>query len=281
LLRKSVGLLKRQGRESAYVDCLLVLSKILGKSKEYIIAHPEDTLDANQHALFLSQLERLASGEPVAYIVGEKEFFDHTFICTPKCLIPRPETELLVEKAQEIFGAKPPSMLMDLGTGTGAIGITLASIWPEAKVILTDIDVDVLLVARDNCKGILGKREHVYLICSNWFSALKEGLGLDLIVANPPYVSQADFNKLDKNVAKFEPERALFARDDSGLSEIEILLAQAPGYLSPDGVILVEVGEGQAEMAVRVADAQGAYGKIEVFKDLAGIDRVVAAFMSP
>ncbi len=278
LLKKSVASLKETGRDSAYVDCLLLLSETIGKSKEYIISHPETTLDQADQARFLSHLERLIQGEPLAYILGRKEFFNHTFLCSPACLIPRPETELIVETALEIFASGPPSRFLDLGTGTGAIGISLASSWKGTKAILTDIQLEALVVARENCKRILGSRaSDVTLVCSDWFSGLSKKICVDLIAVNPPYVSPHDSIMLDKNVKFYEPERALFARDERGLSEIKEIFSNAPDYLSKKGVILCEIGLGQADEVFKFITGLGDYEDIEILKDLSGIDRVVVA----
>ncbi len=254
-----------------------MLSRVLRQPKEYLIAHPELELSWEQVQVFSACVDRLLKGEPLAYITGEREFWDLTFLCSPSALIPRPESELLVEKALALTEGKRVETLIDLGTGTGAIGITLASIWRDTYVVLTDISLEALLLARRNCIKILGSSRCVSFICCNWLEGFRPGVKADIITANPPYVSKNDTYLLQENVRRYEPERALFATDKLGLSEIRKIFRQAPQHLKRGGVILCEIGIGQCQKVIHFIKGLQIYRHIQVFKDLSGIDRVIAA----
>ncbi len=279
LLREKATFLQSHGIESPRLHCLILLSKIVGKSKEYLLAHPELILTPEQVSVFSNQVLRLLNGEPIAYIIGEKEFWDHIFLCSPVALIPRPETELLVEKALDAFEGREVRRFVDLGTGTGAVGITLAHQWPESQGLLTDINFDALLLAKQNCTKILGDKHQIFLLCSDWFGCFKTGFKADVITVNPPYVSIQDIDLLQDNVKRFEPSKALFSRDDSGLFEIKTLFAKAPNYLSKNGVILCEIGINQWQDVMKFVKGLNCYRKVNVFKDLSGIERVIAAWL--
>ena len=277
LLKTHVAYLKAKAHTFPLNDCLILLSNITGKSKEFLLAHPEFQLREDEINRFSAMVRRLRQGEPLAYLVGEKEFWGHLFICSPDTLIPRPETELLVELSIKHLDKRPPDLILDLGTGTGAVGISLLAHWKESKAILTDIDLSALLVARENCMRILGNVHRASFICCDWFNAFKKGFRADLITANPPYVSRRQMNLLDKSVREHEPERALFSRDGTGYSEIETILGNAHRHLAKGGLLLCEIGIGQAKRLLSFARSLDVYRTIDVVKDLSGIDRVIAA----
>ena len=277
LLKEKAAILAKSHVYSPYLHCLLVLSKVTGKPKEYLIAHPDLELSVEQVQAFSLCFERLLRGEPLAYVTGEKEFWNLKFFCSGAALIPRPETELVVEKALALTKNQRIRYLVDLGTGTGVIGITLASIWKDTRVILTDISLEALFLARQNCVRILGNRARVSLVCCNWLDGFQAGFKADVITVNPPYVSKGERHILQESVRRFEPERALFAKDESGLSEIKKVFCQAVRHLNKNGVILCEIGVGQVQDAMFFIRQLKVYKEIRVFKDLAGIDRVIAA----
>ncbi len=277
LLKKYVASLKAKDHAFPLNDCLILLSNITGKSKEFLLAHPEFQPREDEINRFSSMIRRLRKGEPLAYIVGEREFWGHSFICSPDVIIPRPETELMVELSIEHFNKRPPDLIMDLGTGTGVVGISLLAHWKESKAILTDIDLSALLVARENCMRILGRVHRAFFVCSDWFKAFDKAFKVDLITANPPYVSRKHINLLDKSVREHEPEKALFSRDGTGYSEIETILGNAYRHLTKGGMLLCEIGIGQAQRVLSFARSLDVYRTIEVVKDLSGIDRVIAA----
>jgi len=276
-LKEKTAILSKSRAESPYLHCLLVLSKVVGKPKEYLIAHPELELSIEQVQAFSLYFERLLKGEPLAYITGEKEFWNLRFLCSNVALIPRPETELMVEKALALTKSQRVRYLVDLGTGTGAIGITLASIWKDTRVILTDISLEALFLARRNCVRILGDTTRVSLVCCSWLEGFHPDFKAEVITVNPPYVSKGERDLLQESVRRFEPEKALFAKDESGLSEIKRIFRQAVHHLTKNGIVLCEIGAGQAQDAVSFIRQLKVYEEVQVFKDLAGTDRVIAA----
>ncbi len=277
LLKKKTAYLIANEIESPFLCSLLLLSRVVGKPKEFLISHPEYEVSGEMRKDFSYLVDRLARGEPLAYVVGEKEFWKYRFYCSPSALIPRPETELLVEKAIERFKGRSPQVILDLGTGTGAVGITLATIWKEAQVVLTDVSLDALFLARKNMKRIIGSSHRVFLLCGDWFEPFGKDFKADIITVNPPYVSRKDQFLLQEEVKRFEPEIALFSRDETGLSEIKTLFSQAAFHLEKEGVILCEVGIGQAQVVCGYVKDLGLYKSVETFSDLSGIERVVAA----
>jgi release factor glutamine methyltransferase len=230
-----------------------------------LAAHPERELAPRQVAQFLSLVSRRAAGEPVAYLVGRREFYGREFAVSPAVLIPRPETELLVESGIARMHGVPRPRILDLGTGSGCVAITLA-LELAAAVTAVDASADALAVACANAKR-LGAR--VEFVASDWFSAVVGRF--DLIVANPPYVAQGDPH-LSAGDLRFEPPQALASGAD-GLSAIRRIVAEAPGYLTPNGWLLFEHGYDQAQ-AVRELLASVGFADIEQHRDLVGIIRV-------
>ncbi len=278
LLREKTAHLASHKKESPFLCSVILLSKVLGKPKEFLISHPEYQVSDRDIKTFSQLVQRILQGEPLAYVTGEKEFWKYKFYCNPSALIPRPETELLVEKALEIFQGRSPRVILDLGTGTGAVGITLARVWKDALVFLTDISLDALFLAKKNVKKIIGASDRVFLLCGDWFMPFRKDFKADIITVNPPYVSRADEVLLQEEVKRFEPETALFSRDETGLSEIKALFSQAAFHLEENGVILCEVGIGQAPSVCSYVEDLGLYSKVETFCDLSGVERVVCAW---
>ncbi len=276
-LKENTAFLDSHGIESPFLHSLILLSKVLGKSREFLIAHPEHEIGDKYRSILADLIRRVAQGEPMAYLTGEKEFWSMHFLCSPAALIPRPETELLVEKAMEWWGRQGPKVILDLGTGTGAVGITLADIWKESVVFLTDIDMGALLLARKNTERLLGPSARVLFLCGDWFQPFRRGFRAGLITVNPPYVSRSDEDLLHESVRRFEPKTALYSRDGTGLSEIRCVFSEAANHLVAGGLLLCEVGAGQAQAVASFAEGLGFYGHIKVFQDLSGTHRVVAA----
>ena len=212
-------------------------------------------------------VRRRRAGEPVAYITGEREFFSLAFRVTPAVLIPRPETELLVEAALASIPADAPARVLDLATGSGCVAVAIANERPGAQVTATDVSREALAVARENAKRH-GTR--IDLVESDWFAALA-GRRFDLIVANPPYVAEDDPH-LAAGDLRFEPRAALVA-GPKGLDCIETIVEQAIHHLRAGGRLLFEHGYDQAPCARALLAAAG-YGDIVTRRDLAGIERV-------
>jgi len=250
------------------VDARVLLRHACGVDDAYLVAHTDDKLSPAQSAAFAALVARRAAGEPVAYIVGTREFFSLDFKVTPAVLIPRPETELLVEIALERIAADWAAGVLDLGTGSGCIAIAIASHRPRARVVAVDRSAAALEVARDN--SARHRAANLELRQSDWFSNLGEER-FDLIVANPPYVAARDPH-LQSGDLRAEPVDALSAGED-GLECLRAIMAAAPAHLNNGGVLAVEHGYDQAP---RCRELLAAAGLEEVFSrtDIAGIERV-------
>lgn len=263
-LQQALGLDPREAR----LEVQILLCHVLGVARSWLIGHDRDDLADTPSQAYAALLERRLSGEPIAYIVGSREFFGLEFKTTQAVLIPRPETELLVELALARIPENQPCKVLDLGTGSGAIAISIARNRPLAEVTAVDQSMEALAVARENAA-----RLGTYNLClleSNWFGAL-EGQSFDLIVSNPPYVEAADPH-LQQGDVRFEPRSALASGAD-GLDDIRRIAAAAPGYLKPGGWLLFEHGYNQGESCREILVQQG-FSAVETFRDLAGLERV-------
>jgi len=248
-------------------EARLLLREILGCSAAQIAAYPERALGAEAVGRFAELLERRAAGEPVAYLLGEREFYGRRFGVSPAVLIPRPETELIVELVLARLTAAATPRVLDLGTGSGALAVTLALELPGARVCAVDRSPAALEVARANAAA-LGAR--VDWVESDWFAALAPGR-FDFIVANPPYIADDDPHLAEGDV-RFEPRGAL-ASGTAGLDDLRRIAAAAPGFLAPGGWLLMEHGYDQAA-AVRALLVAAGLADVGSARDLAGIERV-------
>lgn len=249
------------------IDSRALLRTALGVSDTYLVAHPGQMLTDRERECYLAWVERRRAGEPVAYLTGEREFYSLAFKVTPAVLIPRPETELLVEAALERVPAHVPFRVLDLATGSGCVAVAIAANRPRARVTATEVARDALAVARDNAAR---HGAGVEFLESDWFDALA-GRRFELIVSNPPYVAEADPH-LSEGDSRFEPRAALVAGAD-GLSGIRLIIAQARAHLEPGGGLLFEHGYDQAARC-RALLAQAGYFEVATRHDLAGIERV-------
>lgn len=249
------------------LEARMLLEAVLDKPRAWLIAHAEEVASAKVEFAFDALAARRVAGEPIAYILGRREFYGLDFQVTPAVLIPRPETELLVELALARIPEGNPARIVDLGTGSGAVAITLAKLRPQARVTAVDVDYAALSVARANAKQ---QRVVVRFYCGDWFGAL-QGETFDLVVSNPPYVAGADAH-LETGDLRFEPARALVGGAD-GLDCIRAIIAQAPVHLSPGAWLLFEHGYDQAEACRTLLAAQGLQ-EVQSWPDLAGIARV-------
>ncbi len=269
-LRTTVEQVKRR---IPRLDARLLMQHLLGITHAQFLADPDRKLSGEEVEAFMTLVLRRERGEPVAYLVGEKDFYSRAFKVTPDVLIPRPDTELIVTLALKRLKTLTWPRVLDLGTGSGAIAVSIACEHPEAAVIAVDVSPAALAVARENAGRLGGK---VGFIESDWFSALGDEK-FDLIVANPPYVAARDPHLLQDGLP-FEPDLALTDGAD-GLSCIRGIVAGAPGHLADGGMLLIEHGYDQAE-AVRVLLAEGPYEEISTWKDFSGNDRVSGACLA-
>jgi release factor glutamine methyltransferase len=254
-------------------ETAMLLERILHMSRASIAAHSERFIDAQQEHLARAWIQRRVAGEPMAYILGEREFYGVKLIVTPDVLIPRPETETLVEQALARLSrqyAPNSARVLDLGTGSGAIAISLAEQRPALDIVATDISVKALAVAKENARR-LGVQ--ISFIESDWFSAL-ENERFDLIVSNPPYVAHGDPH-LTQGDLRFEPIGALTdnAPDQRGLACIRHIIEDAPKHLNGEGWLLFEHGYDQADACRELLAARG-FVELMCAYDLAGIPRV-------
>lgn len=247
-------------------EARLLLGHLLGKSAAWLEAHRDDEVVIG--SAYMKLMERRAVGEPIAYLIGVREFYGRDFAVTPEVLIPRPETELLVDIAKSKVSLCETAPVLDLGTGSGCLAITLALELPRARVTAVDVSPAALAVAGDNARRL---DAHVEFVESDWFSAALQPQCFDFIVANPPYVAAGDPH-LGEGDLRFEPVGALTDHAD-GLSAIRRIVADAPRWLAPNGWLFFEHGYDQAAAARQLLDAAG-FSEIEQSCDLAGIVRV-------
>jgi release factor glutamine methyltransferase len=233
------------------------------------MTYPERELDAGELAAYRALLDRRLQGEPMAYLFGEREFYGLMFNVTTATLIPRPDTELLVELALARIPQGQPCRVLDMGTGSGAIAVSLAYHCPEADVTAVDASVDALAVAQGNANRLL-KNGNLHCLSSNWFSALAKQC-YHVIVSNPPYIRAADPH-LQQGDVRHEPLTALASGDD-GFSDLRHIISHAAAHLYPDGWLLLEHGYDQAE-TVRALLQQAGFKSVFSECDLAGIERV-------
>lgn len=271
IMMQSQGLLLSElglSAVEARIEVQMLLQRVLGVSRAYLAAHAERVLHDAEYAHYQTLLQRRLQGEPMAYILGEREFFGLNFKVTPATLIPRPDTELLVELALQHMQEAGANTVLDLGTGSGAIALAIAHSSPGAQVTATDISSAALAVAAQNAAAL--KIRNVEFIESAWYANLA-GRRFAIIVSNPPYIN-ADDAHLSQGDVRFEPMSALVAGSD-GLSDIRQIIAGARQHLQPGGWLLLEHGYDQAER-VRKLLQQAGYAEVFSARDLAGIERV-------
>ncbi len=257
--------------ERARRDAELLLIHTLNRSRTWLITHYDHLLSDDLSASYAGLLERRRTGEPIQYITGETEFYGLPFRVTPDVLIPRPETEHVVEKVIELAAEFDAPRIVDVGTGTGAIAVALAHKLPHASITATDISLRALALAEENAK----RNEVAVRFLDGDLLAPVDGERFEVVVSNPPYVAMADRDSLDVEVREFEPPLALFAGDD-GLEIYRRLIPAAFDALTPGGFVVLEIGYGQS-MAIVDLLARAGFERIEFVPDLQGIARVACA----
>lgn len=252
----------------AKFEALLLLQNTLKVNRAWLLAHEHDILQDTADADFTALLTRRLAGEPIAYILGCREFYGLNLSVSPDTLIPRPDTETLVEAALDKIPADANDAILDLGTGTGAVALAIAQHRPHAQVTAVDASQGALRIAQHNAQQL--GLAHVCFSLSNWFAAL-EGERFKLIVSNPPYIEHDDIH-LTQGDLRFEPMSALASGAD-GLDDIRAIIADSLTYLLPQGWLMLEHGYNQAQS---VADLMAENGLVDIatIKDLGGNDRV-------
>lgn len=272
-LQRASSLLK-ESSPTYLLDTRVLLGAALARDAGYLYAHGDQELSVLEEEDYAARIKRRKLGEPVAYIIGEKEFMGLPLRVNPSVLIPRPETEVLVEAAlaalEHCFPSPAPLHILDIGTGSGAIALSLAFYRPEARVMAVDASMAALEVAAENAR-LLGLAQRVAFVQGDLFPPTNFPLPYHLVISNPPYIPTGELPHLPVDVADYEPSLALDGGED-GLSFYRRLLPPPPGLLAEKGILALEVGEGQAERVRALYPA--AFG-VNIIKDYAGIDRVV------
>ncbi|SIT16160.1 peptide chain release factor N(5)-glutamine methyltransferase [Achromobacter sp. MFA1 R4] len=250
------------------LEVRMLLEHVLDKPRAWLLAHDTDALAPEAAAAYEALALRRLAGEPMAYLLGRREFMGHMFRVTPDVLIPRPDTEVLVETALEsVAGVVGPAVL-DLGTGSGAIAISIALARRDARVMASDVSAAALAVAAGNAWDLTAA---VRFVEGSWYEAVPAGEGFDLIVSNPPYVASDDPH-LEQGDVRFEPRGAL-TDGAGGLDDLARIIQGADAHLKPGGALWMEHGWDQAQ-AVRDMLVQAGFEGVHSRKDLAGIERI-------
>ena len=267
---EATEVLKAAGVAEARMEAVSMLMHALGVDRTFAIAHPEHELSNEQLVKFRQLLARRAAREPLQYITGYQEFFKLNFEMKPGVLIPRPETELVVEAALEVVDSEQPVSILDVGTGSGCIVVSLLHELTNARAVATDISADALNLAARNarCHHV---SDRLTLIQADSLSAFPERAAFSLIVSNPPYVPAGDIQSLQPEVREHEPLSALVSGHD-GLDHVRALLRDAPLLLDRNGYLIFEIGFGQREAVEQLVDRE-TWRVIEVRKDLQSIPR--------
>ena len=269
-LREAAQALDHAGIADAWREASSLLTHVTSRDRTFLISHAEDLLDDRELRDFAAAISRRAVGEPAQYITGVQDFYGRSFRVTPDVLIPRPETELLVEAALRVM--KENARVCDVGTGSGCIAVTLLCERADAHAVGLDISEAALVVARENASKY-GVEKRISLRASDCFSALDRNTDqFDVIVSNPPYVSAKAVPGLQREVRDHEPLVALTPGAD-GLSVIRRLLLDGPTFLKPKGNLLLEIGFDQAETLTALVDTSGWTLK-DILPDLQGIPRI-------
>ena len=258
--------------DSPRLDAEVLLAHCLNKTRTWLVTWPDKTLEQNQQDAFRQRLERRLKGEPVAHITGEREFWSLPLKVNRHTLIPRPDTELMIEVLLAAYPQDRDIRMLDLGTGSGAIALAMASEKPEWAITATDRSADALQIARENAEQL--SIDNVRLLQGSWFDAIEQdATAFDIIASNPPYIAEADPH-LEQGDVRFEPRSALTSGDD-GLDDIRLISQGAMHYLKSGGRLIVEHGFDQ-EAGVCDVFSRAGYQSITQYRDLAGNPRLTS-----
>jgi len=271
-IMEGAQVLHEEGVAEARREASSLLAHAIGRDRTFVITHTEEFLQSKALESFREFVDRRAAGEPLQYISGHQEFFKLDFEVAPAVLIPRPETELIVEIGLQLLPGTPAPLIADIGTGSGCLAISLLHELADARATATDISGAALRLARRNSERH-GVADRLMLIESDCFSALEQGKRFSLIVSNPPYVAEDDWKNLPPEVRDYEPRIALVSGAD-GLSTIRRLLSEGPSFLCRGGYFVFEIGFGQSEAVEQLIDAR-VWQLLEIRHDLQRIPRTV------
>lgn len=269
----------QKGLDAPRLSAEMLLSHVLSIKRIELYTNFDRAVEKPLLDKLRNLVKQAGKNEPVAYLVGKTEFYSIEFEVSPMCLIPRPETELLVQRAIEFLKPKPPPHLVcDIGTGSGCIAVAIAKNLPEARITATDISQDALKIAERNIEKHKLKNR-ITPLRGDFFEPIasqSEDNLFDLIVSNPPYVSPQEYEKLDKNVKDYEPKSALYA-GQNGLEFHKRIAEEVAKFLKPGGAIMLEIAYNQGQTVRELFEKEGAFSNIKTEKDLQGHDRLVTA----
>ncbi len=270
--------LDNSGTTNAAQEALWLLAFALEMEHHALVSRAEQAVTAEQLARAKTLVSRRMAREPLQYILRTQEFCGLDFVVTSSVLIPRPETELLVHAVLKEGGLAESATLVDVGTGSGCIAVTLATILDDARIFAVDCSAEALVVAKSNAVRH-GVGEKIVWIEGNLLSPLRDRITrgtVDVIVSNPPYIAEGEWEQLQPEVKLFEPRLALLA-GRRGTEFHERLFHDSKEFLVPDGLLVMEIGQGQLPLVRQAAEQAGGYTRLQTVKDEAGIDRVIVA----
>lgn len=273
-LHNARSIVIEHGIEDASLESEVLLRYLLDIDRTFLYTNPEQEISPDDYEKFMELVTRRCSGEPTAYITGIREFYDREFSVNPSVLIPRPETELLVETAIKLAGTHGYRSIADIGTGSGCIAVSLVLELPDAEIYATDISSAALKVAVENSRKH-NVENRITFLSGNLLEPLTGDV--DMIVANLPYVDEKGMERV--NTLGFEPESALNGGND-GLRVIDAFIRQAKTKLRRRGALLLEIGQAQHTACVKILEVTFPGGNVSILKDLAGVERVIGVVMS-
>ncbi|MCP4351734.1 MAG: peptide chain release factor N(5)-glutamine methyltransferase [Desulfobacterales bacterium] len=274
VLNWTVSYFNSRDIENPKSDAAILLAHVLNLRRIDLFIQYDKPLNSDELAAFRSLIKRRVSREPIAYIVGKKGFWTLDLLVSEDVLIPRPETECLVEAALSVLPeSSSPKRILELGTGTGAVILSLARERPGNLFFASDRSVRAIKMARGNAKNY-GLDKSVSFFCGDWLSALNNVRQFDIIVSNPPYIRTGDIERLQPEINKYEPYMALDG-GENGLNSIEHIVRRAHAYLADHGNLLLEMGHDQKNDVMEIIDKCACYDNVAVTKDYSGYDRVI------
>jgi release factor glutamine methyltransferase len=271
ILKWTTEYLTKHGVENPRASGEVILAHVLQCSRIDLYLRHDQPLQQGELVQFRNLIKRRAAREPVAYIVGQKEFWSLEFNVNTAVLIPRPETECLVEAAIRFFPRHSAQRVLELGCGSGAISVALAHERPDWRILALDKSADAIMVARENARH--HHADHIRFMVGDWFTALGESAQFDLIVSNPPYIKTPDIDVLAAEIRNHEPRLALNGGVD-GLGALAQIIRTAPRYLAPEGVLMTEIGSDQRPAVTEIVHQCNYFACVDIRKDYSGLERV-------